>query len=133
MKFSFMLIPYAESCEDEVENILSFDKTEWNLIYGVFVRIVRNFKDVYPEVDVKITDKNPNICLTILKKEMTEDEFEYFVDVLSGHQTDNIVNFDSIDYIIKGNITEEKKITYLDRFNAMVRDLAPELISIEKS
>lgn len=133
MKFSFLFKPYADSSEEDVKNIEDFQHEEWDLIYDVFVRIVRNFKEAYPEVEVTIFDSKPNIRLTVSKEEMTEDEFEYFIDVLIGHQEDNVVTFDSVDYVIRGEIVDEKKTTILDRYNQMVHDLAPELLNIEKS
>ena len=133
MKFSFVSKPYADSYEEDVNNIEDFQGEEWELVYDVFVRIVRNFKETYPEVSVDIEDLGDKVRTTISKQEMTEDEFEYFIDILTGHQEDNIINFDSVDYVIRGEIVDEKKSTILDRYNQLVKDFTPELLNIEKN
>lgn len=133
MKFSFIFKPYADSSEEDVENIEDFENEEWELIYDVFARIVRNFMETYPEVSTEIKDLKSSVKITLNKEEMTEDEFEYFIDVLTGHQEDNIVNFDSVDYVIRGKFIDEKKTTMLDRYNQLVMDLTPELINIERN
>ena len=134
MKFPLVFKPYADSCEEDVNNIENFDREEWILIYDVFVRIVRNFREAYPETKVEVEDLNNNtVKMVVNKEEMSEGEFEYFIDILTGHQENNIVTFDSVDYVIRGNIVDEEKTTALDRFNQMVLDISPELVNIEKN
>ena len=96
MNICFKFKPYAVSIDENVENIENFDNEEEDLIYDVFVRIVRNFKQVYTNVDVQIKKINNLVDIRIEADKITEDEFEYFVDILTGHQEDSIVFFDDL-------------------------------------
>lgn len=129
MNICFKFKPFAVSCNENIENIHDFDSEERDLIYDVFVRIVRNFKQVYEDIDIIIRREDNLVSMNICASKISEEEFEYFVDILTGHQEDNIVFFDDNEFVIRGQIQEEKQTT-LDRFNDLVHDLTPELLKI---
>lgn len=129
MNICFKFKPFAVSCNENLENIYDFDQDEQDLVYDVFVRIVRNFKQVYEDVDIIIRKENDLVYINICADKLSEEEFEYFVDILTGHQEDNVIFFDDNEFVIRGKIQEDKQTT-LDRFNDLVQDLTPELMKI---
>lgn len=129
MNICFKFKPFAVSCSENLENIYDFDQEEQDLVYDVFVRIVRNFRQVYQDVNIIIRKEEDLVYINICTDKLSEEEFEYFVDILTGHQEDNVIFFDDNEYVIRGKIQEDKQTT-LDRFNDLVQDLTPELLQI---
>jgi len=129
MIIDLKLKPYAE-CEHG-DDITEFDEEEWDLVADTFERLVRNFKQSYPKVKVTKLDtlQKPYVYIDLDKEEFLEEELDYYIEILSGFDSENIIFFDDIKYIIRCNLEENKKQNALDKFNTLVQDIAPELIN----
>jgi hypothetical protein len=131
MIIDLKLKPYAE-CE-KGDNIFNFDDDEWDLITDLFERLVRNFKQAYPKVNISKLDtlKKPFIFIDLEKQEFLEEEIDYYIEILSGFDSENIIFFDDVKYVIRCHLEEkedeEVKENMLDKFNSLVLDIAPDL------
>jgi len=60
-----------------------------------------------------------------------EEEIFYYIEILSGFDSENIIFFDDDKYVIRCNLEEkeeeEVKENMLDKFNSLVLDIAPDL------
>lgn len=131
MIIDLKLKPYAE-CENK-EDIKDFDDDEWDLVADLFERLVRNFKQVYPKVRVSKLDtlKKPYVYIDLEKDEFLEEELDYYIEILSGFDSENIIFFDNDKYIVRCNLEErekEAKENALEKFNNLVLDIAPDLV-----
>ena len=131
MIIDLKLKPYAE-CE-KGENISNFDDDEWDLIADLFERLIRNFKQAYPKVNITKLDTlhKPFIFIDLEKEEFLEEEIDYYIEILSGFDSENIIFFDDIKYVIRCNLEEKEpdvKENMLDKFNSLVLDIAPDLL-----
>ena len=132
MIIDLKLKPYAE-CDNEEDNIYEFDDDEWDLIADMFERLVRNFKQAYPKVNISKLDtlKKPFIFIDLEKQEFLEEEIDYYIEILSGFDSENIIFFDDVKYVIRCHLEEkedeEVKENMLDKFNSLVLDIAPDL------
>tara|TARA_R110001632_G_scaffold47513_2_gene120355 strand:- start:57 stop:461 length:405 start_codon:yes stop_codon:yes gene_type:complete len=132
MIIDLKLKPYAE-CEKN-GNIFIFDDDEWDLISDLFERLVRNFKQSYPKINISKLDtlKKPYIYIDLEKEEFLEEEIFYYIEILSGFDSENIIFFDDDKYVIRCNLEEkeeeEVKENMLDKFNSLVLDIAPDLV-----
>jgi len=132
MKSSFNFTVYAEPQNEEVPQIKVFNKEEWGIIFDLFLRLSKKFKSEYKEInDIEILDNKNSIKITIDKDIISAEEIEYFSDVLMGYESDNIIAFDNINYIMRGlltdgeeNINEEDKMdieenSFLNKMNSL--------------
>lgn len=132
MKSSFNFTVYAEPQNEEVPQIKVFNKEEWEIIFDLFLRLSKKFKSEYKEInDIEILDNKNSIKITIDKDIISAEEIEYFSDVLMGYESDNIIAFDNINYIMRGlltdgeeNTNEEDKMdiredSFLDKMNSL--------------
>lgn len=135
MLISLKLKPFAECSQEDCDDITDFDDEEWDLVADMFERLVRNFKQAYPKVNIKKleTHQKPYIYMELEKKEFLEEELDYYIEILSGYDSDNIIFFDDIKYIVRCELTDDEKETIIDRFNRMIEDFAPELIQKDSS
>lgn len=122
--------PYAE-CE-KGQDIFDFDDDEWDLVSDLFERLVRNFKQAYPKVNItKLnTLKKPFIYIDLEKNEFLEEEIDYYIEILSGFDSENIIFFDDEKYVVRCNLEEKEedvKENMLVKFNNLVLDIAPDL------
>lgn len=103
MKSSFIFSVYAEPQNDDVPQIKEFDDDEWSVIFDLFLRLSRKFKSEYSEINnIKINNLGRTIEVIIDKNIISSEEIEYFSDVLMGYESDNIIIFDDINYIMRG-------------------------------
>lgn len=128
MILNLKLQPYAES--DNGTKIDTFDEEEWEIIADLHERLVRNFKQSYPKVNITKLDtlRKPFIYIDLEKEDFLEEEAEYYIEILSGFNDDNIIFFDDEKYSIRCILIEEeeKEESFLERFNNMVLDFASE-------
>lgn len=130
MIIDLKLKPYAE-CE-KGQDIFEFDDDEWDLVSDLFERLVRNFKQAYPKVSITKLDtlKKPFIYIDLEKNDFLEEEIDYYIEILSGFDSENIIFFDDEKYVIRCNLEEKEedvKENMLDKFNNLVLDIAPDL------
>ena len=128
MIIDLKLKPYAE-CE-KGQYIFDFDEEEWDLVSDLFERLVRNFKQVYPKVSITRLDtlKKPFIYIDLEKNEFLEEEIGYYIEILSGFDSENIIFFDDEKYVIRCNLEKEDvKENMLEKFNNLVLDIAPDM------
>ena len=132
MIIDLKLRPYAECGNTEYPDIEDFDDDEWDLVADMFERLVYNFKQAYPKINITSlnTLEKPYIYIDLEKESFLEEELDYYIEILSGFDSENIIFFDDIKYIIRCHLVEKdnKKQSILDKFNELVLDLAPDLI-----
>ena len=108
MKTDFRFKAYATpENTDELENIYIFDNEELIVVYDLFVRLSKKFLQVHRSniSEVKLTDEGRTISVEINKNgDISSEEFEFYTESLMGFDSDNIINFDSVNYIIRGII-----------------------------
>ena len=136
MIIDLKLRPYAECDKSEDANIDDFDDEEWDLIADMFERLVRNFKQAYPKVNISRLDTStkPFVYIDLIKEKFLEEELDYYIEILSGFDSENIIFFDDIKYVIRCHLVEKenKKENTLDKFNNLILDIAPDLLENEK-
>ena len=130
MIIDLKLKPYAEC--DKGDDILDFDDEEWDLIADLFERLVRNFKQAYPKVNINRLDtiEKPYIYIDLEKEDFLEEELDYYIEILSGFDSENIIFFDDVKYVIRCHLEEKEKDvkeSMIDKFNNLVLDIAPDL------
>jgi|TARA_B100001093_G_C26247692_1_gene767202 hypothetical protein len=131
MIIDLKLRPYAECDKVGNPDIEDFDEEEWDLVADMFERLVLNFRQAYPKINIKRLDtlEKPYIYIDLEKESFLEEELDYYIEILSGFDSENIIFFDDIKYIIRCHlIKKDNKKSILDKFNDLVLDIAPDLL-----
>jgi hypothetical protein len=146
--YTLTIKPFAEN---EVGNkITEFDEEEWELIVDVFQRLIRNFKQTFPEVEFDTLEQDSSTGTSdssrsdqrklIIKfredPNITEVELDYHIETLCGHNLDNVIFFDDDEYSIRGSlivdaITPKPEISESTVSNN-INDLKPKIRSPKK-
>ncbi len=137
MMYSVTLLPYGEN--EKGDFISDFDEDEVELIYDLFQSLGRKCVkeyDIIEEVNVERENDLIVINYAIKKDEnITEDDFLFYLESLTGHNSDNIISFGDDDYSIKGSpvLKSRKKEPdedddFMEKMMSMARDIAPELV-----
>jgi hypothetical protein len=93
------ITPYAE--KENGKKITSFNENDWDLIMDVYERLIRNFKQTFPEREMgKMVEKDRKLILNS-KSNFFENELFY----LRGDGLDNIVFFGNDECVVKGEIS----------------------------
>lgn len=114
--YTLKIKPFAEN---ELGNkITEFDDEEWDLIVDTFERLIRNFKQTFPEVefdrieqdsstgtsDSSRSDQRKLIINFREDPDITEVELDYHIETLCGQNLDNVIFFDDEEYAIRGSL-----------------------------
>ena len=83
--------PYAEN--EFHKKIIEFDEEEWELIVDVFERLIRNFKQTFPEVEFgSIEQHNRELIINFREdSNVSEVELDYHIETLCFLMTKNIL------------------------------------------
>ena len=133
MKYLIKIKPYAENEKGHV--IKDFNEEEWDLIIELYERLIRNFKENYNDIKFKDLSHDKKFITMIFtkKKKLTEEDLGNYIEILGGYNIENTVFFEEENYSIKAEIIcdenkKKNKLNFLDKFNKLTEDFAPELI-----
>jgi len=117
------------TCDSEELSIENFEDENWDLVYDLFERLAKKFTSLYPSVKItKMENLNPFINIYIQDDDFSEETLSKYCQILSGNLTDNIIFFGEHEFIIRSEIIiDEQKPTFLDKFNDLALDIAPDL------
>ena len=110
MKYTLKIKPYGENQKGGL--ISNFDEEEWDLVVDLQERLIRNFKNSYPEIKFdKLTHDKETITMVFGKTiPLNNEEIEDYVSNLCGYNMENVIFFDDEEYYIRGEIIIEEKI-----------------------
>lgn len=124
MKYSLLIKPYGESQNGDL--IAKFDEEEWDLVIDLQKRLIRNFKQVYKDVNFEnLTIFEDTLEINFSKNNNIKDaELEEYICVLCGYNMENVIYFDDVEYYIRGEIILEQKrnLTSLEKINLIAKE-----------
>lgn len=130
MKYTLKIKPYGENQKGDLIN--EFDDEEWDLVVDLQERLIRNFKQTYPDIKFNnLTHDKETITMVFGKSSpLTEEEIEDYVTTLCGYNMENVIFFDEVEYYIRGEIIieDKKKLSAFEKINILTREIAPELM-----
>ena len=126
--FDLKIKPYGECIKDDL-SVENFEEDNWELVVDLFLRLSKKFETFYPNVKIlNLVNTNPYIIITIDDNNFTEEELVKYSTILSGNTTENIIYFGEHEFIIRSEIViNERKLSFLDKFNSLILDVAPDL------
>lgn len=124
MKYSLKIKPYGESQDGDL--ITKFEDEEWDLVIDLQKRLIRNFKEVYADVNFEnLTVFEDTLEINFNKNKNIKDaELEDYICILCGYNMENVIFFDDKEYYIRGEIIleEKKKISSLEKINLIAKE-----------
>lgn len=104
MEHRVEITPYGE--RENGESIDDFNDEELDLITDTFQRLCSKCKESFKNLK-KVSVKRNQDTIVInykLKKEenLSDEDFLFYLESLTGHNSDNIIRFGDVDYIIRG-------------------------------
>ena len=107
--YSFTFKPFGESSDGSC--IEDFDDSEMDEILDLFVRLGEKCQETFNNLEKVSVEQDGNvkkhliINYTLSEKgnHLSEDDFLFYIESLTGHNSDNILTFDGDDYVIMGN------------------------------
>jgi hypothetical protein len=109
MNSSLRIKPFALAKDGSY--IDDFDKSEMNEILDLFDSLGEKCQDTFNNLKEVTVEQDCNVIVINYKinksSELSDDDFLFYVESLTGHNSDNIIQFGDADYVIMGEPVED--------------------------
>ena len=117
MMYTVSIRPYGENEEGDL--ITDFSEDDMEIIKDLFKSLGRKCVQEYDDIEEVSIEREVDLIVINYRvcgdEEIEEDDFLFYLETLTGHNSENIVSFDDENYSIKGSpiVTGgEKKVSF---------------------
>lgn len=116
---------YLENSETSVADV---QEEEWEAVCEMYQKIVRYYRQSYPEVEVlDMKNENPYLLFSFKKASLSEEEMVELLQIFCGYSSDNEIFLDDQRYTLKSELIDydkkEEEISFLQKYNETVKSL----------
>jgi len=136
MNSSLRIKPFGEA--EDGSYIDDFDDEELDDILYLFDRLGKKCQKTFnnlEDVSVKLVEGDIEINYTILDDNLSDEDLLFYAESLMGHNSDSIMTFDKVEFIIKGElvIIEQKEVEKeVKKVEKEVKKVEKEVKKVEK-